>query len=139
MKLTQDQIRNELRQWYLAWNAHNLEKIMELFHEEILFENWNGRQARGREALRKAWTPWFAHHGGFQFTEEETFIDECEQKVLYRWALEWPSSEVGYEGKREIRRGVDVIHFQDGKIIRKLTYSKTILEIEGETVMLSAH
>ena len=53
--------------------------------------------------------------------------------------LEWPSGEKGYEGKREIRRGVDVIHFQDRKIIRKLTYSKTIVKIEGETVRLSAH
>ena len=65
MKLTHDQIRNELRQWYLAWNDHDLEKIMELFHKEILFENWTGGRVQGREALRKAWTPWFAHHGGF--------------------------------------------------------------------------
>jgi ketosteroid isomerase-like protein len=139
MVLTKEQIRNELHQWYMAWNDHNLEKVMELFHEEILFENWTGGHARGQEALRKAWTPWFAHHGGFRFTEEETFIDESEQKVLFRWILEWPSSEKGYEGKRETRRGVDVMHFQDGKIIKKLTYSKTILDIEGEKVTLSAH
>jgi hypothetical protein len=105
---------------------------MALFHEEVVFENWTGAKARGKEALRKAWAPWFANHGNFRFVEEETFIDEKEQKVLYRWLLEWPSLESGYEGKLEKRRGVDIIHFKDGKIINKLTYSKTTIEINGK-------
>jgi hypothetical protein len=29
-----------------------------------------------------------------------------------------------------------VMHFKDGKIIRKLTYSKTTLEIDGQRVRL---
>jgi hypothetical protein len=65
-------------------------------------------------------------------------VDEDEQKVLYRWELHWPSLEKGHEGRPEIRRGVDVIHFRDGKITKKLTYSKTTLEINGERVPLSA-
>jgi len=109
---------------------------MELFHDDILFENWTGGKAQGKEALRQAWTSWFANHGGFRFTEEETFIDVEQQKALYRWQLEWPSIEKGCEGKSEKRRGVDVMHFKDGKIIRKLTYSKTTLEIDGQRVRL---
>jgi ketosteroid isomerase-like protein len=109
---------------------------MKLFHDEIVFDNWTGGKAEGKEALRKAWAPWFANHGGFRFTEEETFIDDKEQKVLYRWRLEWPSSEKGYEGKREKRRGVDVLHFRDGKIVKKLTYSKTTVEIDGKRIPL---
>jgi hypothetical protein len=105
---------------------------MALFHEEVVFENWTGAKVRGKEALRKAWGPWFANHGNFRFTEEETFIDEKEQKVLYRWLFEWPSMESGYEGNSEKRRGVDVIHFRDGKIINKITYSKTTIEIDGQ-------
>jgi len=46
--------------------------------------------------------------------------------------LDWPSTEKGQEGKAEKRRGLDVIHFQDGKIIKKLTYSKTTVEIDGQ-------
>ncbi len=64
-------------------------------------------------------------------------MDEEDQKLLYRWELEWPSFEKGYEGKKEKRRGVDVIHFKDGKIINKLTYSKTTIEIEGERIKLT--
>jgi len=134
--LTRPEIEKALRKWNRAWDDHDLEGVMELFDDDILFENWTGGNAHGKEALRQAWASWFAHHGGFRFTEEETFIDVEQQKALYRWQLEWPSIEKGCEGKPEKRRGVDVLHFKDGKIIQKLTYSKTTLEIEGQRVRL---
>jgi hypothetical protein len=30
---------------------------MIFFHDEVLFENWTGEQAKGGENLRKAWPP----------------------------------------------------------------------------------
>ena len=132
MPLSRNEIAEALRQWNLAWDNHDLEKVMALFHEDVVFENWTGGKVRGKEALRKAWEPWFSNHGNFRFVEEETFIDEKEQKVLYRWLLEWPSFESGSQGHLEKRRGVDVIHFENGKIIRKFTYSKTTIEIDGK-------
>ena len=132
MSFSRQEIEDALKEWNLAWDRHDLDGVMQLFHDEIVFENWTGGKAVGKEALRKAWAPWFANHGGFRFTEEETFIDEEEQKVLYRWELQWPSFEKGYAGKPERRRGVDILHFQDGKIIKKLTYSKTTILIDGE-------
>jgi ketosteroid isomerase-like protein len=138
MKLTREQIKVALSEWNKAWDAHDLDGVMALFHDDILFDNWTGGKAEGLEALRKAWEPWFNNHGGFRFTSEDTFIDEDAQKVLYRWQLDWPSFEKGFDGKHETRRGVDVIHFQDGKIIQKLTYSKTTVEIDGQRVSLSA-
>jgi ketosteroid isomerase-like protein len=139
MKLTKDEIKEALDKWNEAWDAHDLEGVMALFHDEVLFENWTGGKAKGKEALRKAWAPWFENHGGFRFTPEDTFIDEDEQKVLYRWQLDWPSFEKRFDGKPETRRGVDVIHFQDGKIIQKLTYSKTTITIKGERIRLLAN
>ncbi len=136
--LSRREIEQSLRKWNQAWSNYDLEGVMELFHDEILFENWTGGMAKGKQAVRKAWTDWFSNHGGFRFTEEETFIDEAQQKVLYRWQLDWPSFEKGYEGKPETRRGVDVIHFKDGKIFKKLTYSKTTLLIDGERIRLTA-
>jgi len=137
MKLTREEILATLRKWNQAWDAHDLERVMELFHEDIYFENWTGGRTKGKEALRQAWQDWFKNHGGFRFIEEELFADEVEQKALYRWELEWPSLEAGYEGQFERRRGVDVIHFQDGKIINKLTYSKTAVEIEEKRIRLT--
>ena len=138
MNLSRDEIVKAMTEWNKAWDNHDLEGVMALFHDEVVFDNWTGGQARGKEKLRQAWTPWFANHGGFKFTHEDLFIDEPEQKLLYRWRLDWPSFEKGYEGRPEARRGVDVISFQDGKIIEKYTYSKTTIEIDGQRVALTA-
>lgn len=109
---------------------------MSLLGEDVVFENWTGAKVTGKEALRKAWAPWFANHGGFRFTTEDLFVDEKAQRVLFQWTLEWPSMEKGLQGKPERRRGVDVMHFRDGKIVRKYTYSKTTVEIGGNRVKL---
>jgi len=131
MKLSRKEIKSLLKEWNLAWDKHDLDKVMSVFHDEIFFENWTGAYVKGRKALRKAWENWFENHGDFRFFEEEIFIDEQMQKVLYRWALEWPSNEPGFENMPETRKGIDVIHFKDGKIINKLTYTKTSVEIDG--------
>ncbi len=136
--LSRDEIKAVLKKWNQAWDKHDLNGVMELFHEDILFENWTGGKARGKKALHQAWEPWFRNHGGFKFSQEDLFIDEAEQKVLYQWRLAWPSSEKGFTGQSEQRRGLDILHFQNGKIIRKFTYSKTTVEINGKRVKLTA-
>jgi ketosteroid isomerase-like protein len=134
--LSRQEITDALREWNRAWACHDLDGVMALFHEDVLFENWTGAKVVGKQALRDAWQPWFTHHGGFRFTEEETFIDETQQKALYRWVLEWPSFEKRFEGRPERRRGVDVLHFKDGRIIKKLSYSKTTIEIDEKRYRL---
>mgnify|MGYP001149878655 FL=1 len=136
--LDREQIIERLSRWNDAWNDHDLDRVMELLHDEVEFENWTGGRVAGKEALRKAWAPWFANHGGFRFTTEDLFVDEKAGKVLFRWALDWPSGEKGREGQPERRRGVDVMRFRDGRIVEKYTYSKTTLEIGGSRVKLTA-
>ena len=138
MTLSRKEIGTILSEWLRAWNEHDLDRVMDLFHDEVIFENWTGARVKGKRALGRAWAPWFANHGGFRFVERETLIDEIAQSVLLRWRLEWPSQTRGYEGKLERREGVDVLHLSEGKIIRKLTFSKTAVEIDGITVQLSA-
>jgi len=137
MKLSRADIEKLLVKWNQAWNDYDLEGVMQLFDDDVFFENWTGAQIQGKVNLLQAWTPWFENHNGFRFTGEDTFIDEMQQKVLYRWKLDWPSLESGFKGKHERRRGVDVLHFRNGKIIKKLTYSKTTIEIEGKRLPLS--
>jgi ketosteroid isomerase-like protein len=138
MSLSRTEIVNTLTEWSRAWNAHDLDRIVKLFHDDVLFENWTGARVRGRDALGKAWLEWFAADSQFRFTDEDLFVDESSQKALYRWQLDWPSLESGYEGQPETRRGVDALTFRDGLIIEKLTYSKTTLEIDGQRVGLAA-
>jgi ketosteroid isomerase-like protein len=138
MSLSRTEIVNTLTEWTRAWNDHDLDTIVQLFHDDVLFENWTGAAVRGRDALAKAWLQWFATDSQFRFTDEDLFVDESSQKALYRWQLDWPSLEPGYEGRPETRRGVDALTFRDGLIIEKLTYSKTTLEIGGQRVGLTA-
>ena len=135
-KLSRREISQVLTRWQRAWDDRDLDGVMDLFHDDVLYENWTGSRIRGKAALRRAWAPWFADPAGFRFIEEETFIDEARQKVLYRWRLEWPSPEPGCKGQPECRRGVDILHFRDGRIIQKLTYSKTTINIAGQPIRL---
>ena len=137
MELTRTEIEHFWNNWNAAWDNHDLDEVMEFFHDDIYFDNWTGGSAKGKKQLRQAWQDWFLNHGNFKFIQEEIFIDVEDQKLLYRWILEWPSFEKGYEGEPEKRRGVDVIHFKNGKIINKLTYSKTTLEIGGQRIKLT--
>ena len=137
MPLTKDQIIKAMTAWNQAWDNHDLNGVMDLFHEEVTFVNWTGGKVQGREALRQAWEPWFANHGGFKFTPQDLFVDESEQKVAYQWQLDWPSLEKGRAGQPERRLGMDIIHFKDGKIIGKYSYSQTTLELEGQKVRLT--
>lgn len=136
--LTRAELLEALARWEDAWNAHDLETVMALFADDVVFEHWHGARVVGAAALRDAWAGWFAEHGGFRFETEDMFVDEAAQKALYRWTLDWPSVERGREGERERRRGVDAIAFRDGLIVEKLTYSKTVLELDGQRVRLAA-
>lgn len=136
--LDREQTLETISRWNDAWNEHDLDRVMELLHDDVEFDNWTGGRVKGKEALRQAWAPWFREHGGFHFTEEDIFVDEKAEKVLFRWLLDWPSAEKGHEGESEQRRGVDVLQLRHGLIIQKLTYSKTTLEIAGKRMKLSA-
>lgn len=138
MALTKAEILAHIKIWLQAWDDHNLAGVMALMHDEVVFENWTTKTIIGKAALERAWKPWFLQHGNFLFIAEDIFVDEHVQKVLFRWRLEWPSLELPYKSKPEIRRGVDVLHFVDGKIREKLTYSKTSLIIDGNAVSLNA-
>ena len=137
MVLKREEIISTMVEWEKHWNEHDIYGVMDLFHEEVVFEHWHGGRVQGKLNLFQSWASWFNKHGGFRFTTEDLFADEKGQKVLYRWRLEWPSLEKGFEGEPEKRRGVDVIQFQDGKIIQKLTYSKTTVEINGAKIRFS--
>lgn len=137
MVLNREEIISAMVEWEKHWNEHDIDGVMDLLHDEVVFEHWHGARVQGKQNLHQAWAPWFDNHGGFRFTAEDLFADEKAQKVLYRWQLDWPSLEKGFEGKPEIRRGVDVIQFRDGKIIQKLTYSKTTVQINGAKIRFS--
>jgi hypothetical protein len=138
MFLSKSEILKQIKQWLLAWDEYNLDAVLEIMHDDVIFENWTGEIIRVKNKLRRSWLPWFKNHGNFKFTKEDIFIDEQEQKVVFQWKLEWPSLEEQFKGKQEIRQGVDVIHFSDGKMVRKSSYSKTTIQIDNAPIALLA-
>jgi hypothetical protein len=58
--------------------------------------------------------------------------------MIFQWKLKWPSIEIKFKGQPEIRRGVDIMYLKDGKIFRKITYSKTVIQIGTVTVEMHA-
>jgi ketosteroid isomerase-like protein len=138
VRLTSVELESTLFAWQEAWNRHDLEGVLALFDNDVLFDHWTGQQVRGKALLRRLWAPWFACHGDFRFVEVETLFDEAQQKAVYAWRLEWPSQEAAYAGRAECRSGVDVLHFRNGRITQKLSYSKTTLTIDGKPVPLVA-
>ncbi len=123
-------IARALAAWYEAWRAHDLESVLSLLHDDVRFEHWDGSVVVGKSALRRAWSGWFAGRD-FHFAEEETFVDAGACKALFRWRLTWPAPGPDRRGEFEVRRGVDVLHFLDARIIRKLTYTKTTVTAAG--------
>jgi ketosteroid isomerase-like protein len=123
MLLSKAEIHKLIKIWLVAWDEYNLDNVMKVMHDEVVFENWTGAIVCGKNRLRISWMPWFNNHQNFKFTEEDLFIDEQEQKVLFQWKLEWL-----IKGVKEIRRGVDIIHFREGKICSKKSYTKTSIQ-----------
>ena len=138
MQLSKIEILKLINDWLFAWNEHNLEGVMELMHDDIVFENWTEDTIIGKNNLQRLWIPWFRNHGNFKFAQEDIFVDELEQKALFSWTLQWPSTEKYFKDKPEVRRGVDVLHFQNGRIHKKITYSKISIQIDSKHVKLTA-
>ena len=138
MQLSKSEIFNDFDVWLKCWNEHDLEGVMDFIHEKVFFENWNGTSVSGKMLLKRAWERWFENHGNFKFSTEDLFIDEPQQKIAFSWKLEWPSLEKKYFGQPEIRRGIDILHLENGKIKTKITYSKTLLHINSHPIMLFA-
>jgi len=138
MFLSKIEILDLINEWLVAWDNHDLVGVTLLMDENIVFENWTGATIIGKNNLQKAWAPWFRNHGNFKFTKEDIFVDQQEQKVLFSWSLQWPSPEKYFKGKTEVRRGVDVLHFKNGKICQKYSYSKTTIQIDSLQVALTA-
>lgn len=125
MSLTKTEAFKKFNLWLTAWNLHDLDGVMELMHDEIVFENWDGKIVKGKEMLRKAWMPWFFRHDDFKFIQEDIFFEVLEQKMVFQWWLNWLPSEINSRTQKEIRKGVDILHFKEDKIFRKITYSIT--------------
>lgn len=103
-----------------AFNRDDLDGVMAFFAEDAVYDQFDGSQARGLADIRAAFEPQFrGDFGTIRFHDEDMFVDVEAGKVLTRWTCTFEG-----EGSKGGWRGLDILHFVDGRIVYKGTYAK---------------
>jgi ketosteroid isomerase-like protein len=103
-----------------AFNRDDLDGVMALMAEHATYEEFTGAVSHGKSAIRAAFEPQFrGDFGKMRFETEDLFVDPAAAKALIRWVcrLETRRGPAAW-------RGLDILHFEDGLVKRKLTYAK---------------
>jgi len=108
------------RRFLDAFNRNDLDAVMTFFADDGVYDELNGRCNVGKEAIRRAFEPQFAGaFGEMRFDDEDLIVDETTGKVMTSWRC-----RLELQGKPTSWRGLDLLHFAGGKLVRKLTYAK---------------
>jgi ketosteroid isomerase-like protein len=103
-----------------AFNREDIEEVMSYFADEAIYDEFNGVRSVGLAAIRQAFEPQFAGaYGTMRFHTEDMFLDEAAGKASIRWVL-----TLEEETRAGAYRGLDILHFKDGKLTEKHTYCK---------------
>jgi len=115
---TSDPILGLMDRFTAAINSHDLDAVLALVTEDIVFEatspSPDGTRYQGRAAVAQAWGDLLASTPKARFAVEEQFSDGAERAVV-RWRYEWGEGHV---------RGVDIIRVRDGRVAESLAYVK---------------
>lgn len=105
-----------------VFNQHDVDAIMALMTDDVVFENTaprpDGERYEGQTSVRGFWETLFAGSPSARFDSEDIFAagDRCTVRWVYHW--------IDDEGKPGHVRGVDVFRVCDGKVAEKLSYVK---------------
>ncbi len=120
-------IRTTLHALCDAFNAHDLDRIMEFFAEDCVLEMprgsspWGSRFV-GKQQVREALAGRFAGLPDVHYGNEEHFVDEGAETGMSKWLLTGTTPEGVW---REVQ-GCDFYAFRDGKVVRKDSYWKIV-------------
>ena len=105
-----------------AFNRHDVEGIMALMTNDVVFENTSprpdGERYEGQKSVRSFWEQFFSGTPSARFETEDMFA--ADDRCTVRWIYNWTDAE----GKSGHVRGVDVFRVRDGKVAEKLSYVK---------------
>ena len=114
------ELADHARRFVDAFNRNDLDAVMDYFADDGIYDEFNGRRNVGKDAIRAAFTPQFTGaYGEMQFLDEDLFVDADAGKVMASWRC-----TLTIKGQPTSWRGLDLIHFDAGKIVQKLTYAK---------------
>lgn len=108
-----------------AFNAHDLDRIMEFFAEDCSLdmprgaESW-GTRVVGKTAVRDALATRFSGLPDVQYTDDRHWVSSD------LGVSEWLLTGTTAEGRRVRVRGCDHWQFRDGRVVRKDSYWKIV-------------
>ena len=107
---TSDPILGLMDCFTAALNAHDLDAVLALVTEDIVFESASpppdGTRYEGRAAVAQVWGDLLASTPKARFAVEEQFSDGSGRAVV-RWRLDWGEGHV---------RGVNIVRVRDGQL-----------------------
>ncbi|HLK41475.1 MAG TPA: nuclear transport factor 2 family protein [Polyangiaceae bacterium] len=128
-------IADVLRDFVAGFNTNRLDDVMAFFADDAVYRPGDGRELRGRVAIRRAFRPQFAGaFGAMHFDVDDAVVDETARKACIRWVCRHDFTAttpwvrrlvfIGLFGPRAGWHGTDVFHFDAaGKITGKFTYA----------------
>lgn len=108
-----------------AFNRHDLDAIMEYFHEDCSFDfprgpHAYGNRAVGKKDVRALLATRFAGIPDVTYSDDEHWL--LGDHAVSRWRLTGTTAK----GERIDVRGCDLLDLRDGKITRKDSYWKIV-------------
>ena len=111
-----------------AFNRDDLDSVLAMMAEDAVYEEFTGVESRGKAAIRAAFEPQFrGDFGTIRFETEDLFVDAAASRTLVRWVCRLQTRRVPAAW-----RGLDILHFEDGLVKRKLTYAKAKVPLLGD-------
>lgn len=80
------------RDWFTAWNAHNIEAVLAHFHDDAVFTSAYGAEIapetggvfRGKQAIRSYWTDALTRNPDLCFEHVGTYVGATALVINYR-------------------------------------------------------
>jgi ketosteroid isomerase-like protein len=115
---TDDPVLDLMDRFAAALNSHDLDAVVALVTDDIVFESTSpapdGIRYEGRDAVRRVWAQMLAATPQARFSVEEQFSDGSGRAVV-RWRYGWADGHV---------RGVDIVRVRNGQLAESLAYVK---------------
>jgi ketosteroid isomerase-like protein len=107
-----------------AFNREEIDEVMSYFADDAIYDEYNAVRHVGKPAIREAFIPQFrGDFGRMRFHTEDMFAQSGPEpdtgKALIRWLL-----TVEESGRAGGWRGLDILHFERGRLTEKHTYAK---------------
>ena len=114
-----EQTRATIEHFNEAFNRYDVNAVMILVTDDIIFENSSGGRFEGKEAVRAVLSRAFEIMSRGGFTTEELFV--AEDRCVVRWIYTLNREEP----ERGQVRGLDVFRVRSGRVAEKFSYVKS--------------